>query len=270
MIIFLIALKAKQVARDWSYTCSLLNRTLASIYNQVNPDFKVLLVCHDKPDVKVEHPSLILYQVDFPIPNKTYEEMLLDRDLKELIGRQVAKNFNPDYIMVVDADDCLHRRIAEVLNQELTKPIVADGFLVDSGYIYYEKTKRFVPRAGFYQFCGSTLALRTELYDTPDSSSYESLLNFYNKGLFHSHGLLVNYWQSRGKVIKPFPFRGCIYVRPNLDPGLDTAKDIAHVLQKKDLKMLLSPLKRQIDCILKSKKVSEDIRLDFGFYTIEK
>ena len=36
--------------------------------------------------------------------------MVLDRDVKELIGRKIAKELKPDYIMAIDSDDCISRK----------------------------------------------------------------------------------------------------------------------------------------------------------------
>ena len=88
----------------------MLERTLNSIYNQTNKDFKVVIVCHEKPILELSYPNLICYQVDFPPPEQIYDRMVLDRDVKELIGRKIAKELKPDYIMAIDSDDCISRK----------------------------------------------------------------------------------------------------------------------------------------------------------------
>jgi hypothetical protein len=268
MIAFIITLRSKQVARDWGYTCSLLSRTLISIQNQTDQDFKVILICHEIPDIPRDQSNLIYYQVDFPPPSKEYTEMLLDRDIKEIVGRQIARKLNANYIMVIDADDCLHKQVVEFLNGKKSNSGIVDGYFIDEGYIYFERTEKILSRRGFHHFCGSTVALRPELYDTPESSDYRTLLRFYNEGLFFSHGSLVQYWQSRGKLIKPFPFKGCIYVRPDLEPGLDTTKDLLHVLKKGDLRMLLSPVKRRLEFLLKSRCITQELQENFSLYKV--
>lgn len=78
MIIFSISLKSKVVAKDWHYTCKLLKRTLTSIYNQTHQDFRVILVCHEKPEFDIDYPNLVCHEVDFPPPQRVYSEMVLD------------------------------------------------------------------------------------------------------------------------------------------------------------------------------------------------
>jgi hypothetical protein len=50
-VFFGIPLKARVTARNWSNTVRDFNRTLASIYNQTNPNFRVLVGCHEVPDL---------------------------------------------------------------------------------------------------------------------------------------------------------------------------------------------------------------------------
>ena len=98
MIVYTISLKSKQVSVNWTHVCNLLERTLNSIYNQTDRDFKVVIVCHEKPDLELSYSNLIYYQVNFPPPVQSYDCMVLDRDLKEIIGRKISKQLNPDYI----------------------------------------------------------------------------------------------------------------------------------------------------------------------------
>jgi hypothetical protein len=48
-VFFGIPLKARAVSKNWDWTVRDFNRTLASIYNQTNPNFRVLVGCHDLP-----------------------------------------------------------------------------------------------------------------------------------------------------------------------------------------------------------------------------
>ena len=104
MILYSISLKSMQVSKNWEYTCSLLERTLGSIYNQINQDFKVVVICHEKPNLP-SYPDVIYHQVNFPPPKQCFSDMTLDRDVKELLGRKIGRDLGSDYIMVVDSDD---------------------------------------------------------------------------------------------------------------------------------------------------------------------
>ena len=272
MITFAIALKSKEVSKNWDYTCSLLERTLNSIYNQTNKEIAVVIVCHEKPLLSSSYPDIVYHQVDFAPPEKSYHKMILDRDIKEVLGRKVAKSLNSDYIMAIDSDDCISNQISEFIAQKsLESSNDADGFFADRGYMFYEESGKIVPKSGLYHCCGSTVALKTELYDTPDSWEYDDLVEFKNNGRFFSHGDLATYWQSKGKRLSEFPFRSCIYVRPSFEPSLDaTRNSISSSIAKRDIKLLLSPLKRKVSKFFSSQDVTQDVRDEFGFYIIER
>lgn len=272
MIAFTIALKSKQVSRNWKYTCSLLERTLHSIYNQTNKDFKVIIVCHEKPTLSSSYPDIIYYQVNFPPPEKSYHQMVLDRDLKEILGRKVAKSLESDYIMVVDSDDCISKEICSYIQQKPNKHSEdVDVFFADKGYMFYEESRKVVPKSGLYHCCGSTVALKTELCDVPDSWEYRDLVGFKESGKFFSHGDLATHWQSKGKKLTRFPFKSCIYVRPSFEPSLDaTRNSLSSSIARRDIKLLLSPLRRKVSRLLNSRSVTQDVKDEFGFYLIDR
>ncbi len=268
MLVFSISLKSKAVARDWNYTCQLLERTLTSIYNQTNKNFRVILVCHEKPEFVIKYPELICHEVEFSPPQKKYFEMVLDRNIKELIGRQISKDICADYIMNVDADDCIYRGISDFLKKESDKAERADCYFIDKGYIYYENIDKFILRGGFYNFCGSTVAVKAEYCGTPNTLKFEKLKAFIDDENFYSGGALINYLRSRGKACMAFPFVGCIYVRPASDSGLASSKGVISSLKRKDARMLFSPLKRNFEKWFKSEQLDECNRNKFGFYNV--
>ena len=264
MILYSVSLKSKQISTNWDLTCRLLERTLRSIYNQKNKDFKVAVICHEKPDIQ-SYPDLIYHQVNFLPPKKCVSEMVLDRDIKELIGRKIGKELNSDYIMAIDYDDCISSRISEFINCKSQLSVAPDGFYADRGYIYYESSKKIVPKSDLYKCCGSTVAMKSELCDAPDSWDYDELAKFKKNGFLHSHGDLVEYWRSKGKRLERFPFESCIYVRPDFETSLyDMNSALAISIQRKDIKVLLSPLKRKLTKFLYSQDINEDIRKEFG------
>ncbi|MEM8831401.1 MAG: hypothetical protein AAGE96_18870 [Cyanobacteria bacterium P01_G01_bin.19] len=268
MILYSISLKSKQVSKDWNYTCNLLQRTVKSIYNQTDRDFKVAIVCHEKPELP-SYPGLIYHQVDFLPPKQSFLDMTQDRDAKELIGRKIGKELNADYIMVVDSDDCISAKISEFVNGKGQSSEPPDGFYADKGYIYYESSNKIVSKSELYKSCGSTVAVKSELCDAPDSWDFDELVKFINEGLFFSHGDLVEYWRAKGKVFEPFPFESSIYVRTDFEPTLyDMNNVLAASIKRKDIKVLLSPLKRKLTRFLYSKNISEDIKQEFGLYIL--
>ncbi len=52
MLCFLIPLKSAAVANDWERVCNIFEATLRSAYHQTDPDFRILVICHEKPILK--------------------------------------------------------------------------------------------------------------------------------------------------------------------------------------------------------------------------
>lgn len=109
------------------------NRTLWSVYNQTDPDFKILVACHDVPVLTHEYDERVEFlRVDSPIPT-TKEEMMLDKGHKiHTIGMKI-REYGGGFTMMVDADDIQSNRIAAYVNAHPN----ANGFLSRNGYYYH-------------------------------------------------------------------------------------------------------------------------------------
>lgn len=82
MIYFAVPLKSKAASSDWGQVTRIFNRTLASIYNQTDPNFKVIVACHDIPELTKSYDERVEFLVsDAPIPNDR-KEMMLDKGWK--------------------------------------------------------------------------------------------------------------------------------------------------------------------------------------------
>ena len=60
MLCFITALKSKAVASDWIRVCELFESTLRSAYNQTDPDFRIIVVCHERPDLKERYDDRVV------------------------------------------------------------------------------------------------------------------------------------------------------------------------------------------------------------------
>ena len=47
MIYFGIPLRSKETSNNWDKVTEFFNRTLWSVYNQTDPDFRIIVACHD-------------------------------------------------------------------------------------------------------------------------------------------------------------------------------------------------------------------------------
>lgn len=117
MLTFVIPVKSKVVSGSWEHFCKLFERTLRSVTNQTCEDFEVLVVCHDIPDVPFSHSKIRFLQADFPAPDFAGADPLaakrIDKARKIQIGVRASQEMGANYVMVLDADDCVSYRLAE-------------------------------------------------------------------------------------------------------------------------------------------------------------
>ena len=114
MFVFLIALKSRSASQDWRLTTKLLSQTLASIQNQTNPNYKIVVACNQKPDISATV-DWVITDNDSPDLSADFYLKEKDRAKKLLIGYEYAKKYNPDYLMPVDADDFVNQNICDCL-----------------------------------------------------------------------------------------------------------------------------------------------------------
>ena len=214
MLVFIIPIKSAKISSNWAATSRLFERCLRAICNQTSPNFRVVVVCNERPDTPFEHPHVHYLEVDFPppMPDPTEEatsgyELARSKDIarknadkarKIQAGLDYAQCYDPTHSMVVDADDCVSNRLAEFV----AKNPQATGWYLKSGYIYTEGS-RFLSlnRQNFNVVCGSSViiayAQRQRLFSSPD---------FYQHAFYEAPAGLV-----------PLPFVGAVYSMANGD-----------------------------------------------------
>ena len=262
MFVFIVPLKSEQVSNSWQQVCRLFERTLRSICQQTNQNFQVICVCHEKPIINFTHPSVTYLQVDFPIPywNKTTfvraenHNQCVDKGRKMWLGLSEAKKYNPDYIMFVDADDCISNRLVEFVQQQGSNH---NGWYFDQGYEYEEGNKTiFLRQQNFNQKCGTSYIFRFDLV-FPQWVEFDAITRDYQR-----HQMFGKYLASQGTPLSPLPFPGSIYMTDNQE-NIWLQKDF--FLQKdrpirERIKFIIGDYYRK----LKSQKLSPQTMQEFG------
>lgn len=247
MMIFVIPVKSQKVSTEWSEACRLFDLCLRSVCNQTSPDFRVLVICHERPQVTFFNPKVQYIEVDFPIPKPTYGSKNDDKTKKILLGLVAARELNPTHIMVVDADDRVSKYIAEFVSSNPT----SNGWYVDKGYEYADGgQKLFVRRQGFYKICGTSNIINYNLLSIPDE--VPSYSNIVADRFLTGHALAKGDLASMGYPISPLPFFGAIYVRDKVgesltlqEPFIDKFRRNPRELFRSMKKSLLSPFNTQ-------------------------
>jgi hypothetical protein len=209
MLIFVVPLKSAQVANSWQHTCQLFERCVRSLCQQESSEFRVVVVCNDKPEIEFTHPYIHYVTVDFSLPKESNKVArgLTDKGRKVLRGLVYARQLNPTHVMFVDADDCVSKRLATLVDDALD----SNGWFVNSGYKYQEGSQYiYLKRRNFDQMSGTAAILRFDLLDIPEFPEYNRGYGYYK--FYIDHQKIRNYMRDKGTLIKPIPFPAGVYI----------------------------------------------------------
>ncbi|QLE58536.1 glycosyltransferase family 2 protein [Nostoc sp. TCL26-01] len=255
MLVFVIPLKSQQVSKDWDNVCQLFDRCLRSICQQTDANFRVVVVCHEKPDIQFTHPQVDYVQVDFPTPNQDYRDKMRDRGKKVIVGVIYAQRFSAHHMMIVDADDCLNRRVAEFTNQH---PDV-NGWVFQKGYVYQENSSFiYYRKSHFYSWCATCNILKFDLCPLPskDDEYPDDLITYYN-----GHGQMAAVMQEKGLPLEDFPFAGTVYIIGNGENIYQGGFSTLHNANKGKILFFIKEL-------LKFRPITPAIKQEFGLYKL--
>jgi hypothetical protein len=217
-LFFGIPLKARSVAQNWDWTVRDFNRTLASIYNQTNPNFRILVGCHEIPELLIPTDDRLEFiQVNNPTPNLVKDPRSIYSD-KIRKFRRLGERFRElrgTWFMVVDADDLISSKVVEFVlrNQH------PNGFIARQGYILDQQARVMatIPdpnifKRPFDQITGTCATLR---FDEEDFGTAEADYCQSRFGRYVAYANHVELWDMSiqdGRPLIPFPFPASVYV----------------------------------------------------------
>lgn len=261
MLTFVIPVKSKSVASDWTNFSQLFERTLKSICNQTNSNFKALVVCHEIPEINYTHENLHFIHPDFQPPSKdniSPKEYLIkkriDKGNKIKLGVAYAsKKFNTDYVMLVDSDDFVSNRIVAFVNNSGND---LPGWYIGRGYLSLKWKNVIVVTKKFNHLCGSCVIVKPNL-----------IKHFFDKGeidLYFDHRLTT---LDSNIELKKVPFSAGIY---NIGNGENIFMSFQNVkifnnhgnwISMQSLKRLYSKFRNY-----RFRFITPGIRKEFNFY----
>ena len=260
MLTFIVPVKSERVSGDWPGFCKLVERTFKSICNQTDQNFKLLAVCHEIPTINYSHKNIHFLQVDFEPPIRGASETdasinirrEIDKGKKLQIGATYAvENFNSEYIMTVDSDDFISKRIAEFVNKQTGEE---SGWYVKKGYLHLASKPFLFATSKYNKLCGSSVIVKPEV-----------LQYFFDVDpiLYFDHRLTT----LNGSItLSEFPFPGGIYSVANgenhLMHGSNVKKFNSHkdIISFKGIKRILVKLKSH-----RPRFITKRIRREFSF-----
>jgi len=220
MIVFITSIKHPRNSRSYKWVWHLLNNTLSSVCNQLNKDFRVIVVCNRELPLKIDAEKILKFtefiKVDFPpVSQIGMKGIRLDRGTKYAIGLLAARKYNPDYVMFFDADDYIASNISEYVNARLGE----NGWIISKGYIMLcaklKKLDGFNLLCGTsnilnYNFIASHMPLELNTFSSRDKI-IELLDDRFLMFILGSHKFAGEYCKEKNKPLKDFPYRGVIW-----------------------------------------------------------
>jgi hypothetical protein len=157
MLLTIIPFIADGVANDWQKAVSCLERTLGSIFGNPERDLRAMVVCQDRPPLKIKDERYIFLETKLPKPDKQdVNAKERDQGMKIAEAFEAARGLSPEYVMIVDADDLISNTLVSYVHQRPN----FDAFCMKVGYEWRENTSRFTIRPFFNQCCGSSFVWR--------------------------------------------------------------------------------------------------------------
>lgn len=209
MLYFLIPLRSKHSSKNWTTVETLFNNTLASVFNQKDPDFRVIVACHEKPvSDKVYDNRLEFLQADYPPPTQTSQH-LTDKYYKKRMLIRRAHELGATYIMFVDADDYVSNRLSGWIKGREH----ASGWFIKTGYEYNAGLNTIRVTPNFNNICGTSAILNISSLELPVETSFTNYVRKDEYLFDFGH----NEWssildQQKKPQLDAIPFKGAIYV----------------------------------------------------------
>ena len=199
-----------------------MERTLKSLYCQTDEEYKILVVCNQRPRINFDHKRVVIIETSLPPPIKQNQAQTgrtasrLDKGCKYWIGIKAAQIYEPNYIMFFDADDLIHKDISLFINKHKE----CNGFYLESGYILHNKFNFVSQVKSFHRICGTSIVLHNDLLipylkDFRYCNHHDILQNinpYFITNILGAHFKTKDYYESLNLPLKPITFPAAMYV----------------------------------------------------------
>ena len=218
MLAFITTLRHPRNSADYSRVESLLADTLASVTRQTSDEYVVVIVGNRRPSFPLPKRTMFV-EVDFGPPSDVQgpqtgrASVIWDKGTKTAIGLIAAREYQPDYVMPFDADDFVHKGIAEFTRTRSGEP----GWVVTRGWVYSRARNAYALRRKFYRICGTSFIVPLDAYEVPldltVSATQRQIAVAFGERLEHllEHGYAFDWWREHGRRLEPLPFAGAVY-----------------------------------------------------------
>jgi hypothetical protein len=165
-LVFLIPFASQKVRSNWPRACEYLQQTLRSIRNSASENYRVVVAGNEEPELEMGLDSRIHFvSLNNPFPSHASHRaaLRLDKLAKIDAAWEYAKsNWQPEYVMKLDADDFISSRLVGWLNDAGREA----GYLIQHGWFWRSGARYLIQRTEYLdRVCGSCLIIRSDLAD---------------------------------------------------------------------------------------------------------
>jgi hypothetical protein len=157
-----IPLLSQRIAKDWPKMCRLIQQTLNALANQTLKGTRVLIACHEIPDVQIPAGLDVEFiSVGFDPPRFTWE-MEVDKLKKQEVMGSVHRAAGGGKLFFLDADDLLDREFAATIAASTAK-----AQIIGRGYKLNHARQRVTVLPRFWRRCGSSVVVDWSVDELP-------------------------------------------------------------------------------------------------------
>ncbi|MCW2517075.1 MAG: hypothetical protein JWR11_6117 [Mycobacterium sp.] len=216
---FITTVRHPHNASDYARVESLLRDTLASITRQTCDDYVVIVVGNRRPEYSLP-PRTHFVEVDYAAPSSMrgartgLAPSIWDKGTKTGAGLIAARDLGADDVMLVDADDFVHRGIAEFVRDHRGHP----GWFVKRGLMYSQRRNSYALRRNLFRICGTSFIVPLSAFDVPADLTVAApqqviadVFDDYLEDVLGNHRYSLEWWEARGRTLDPLPFTAAVY-----------------------------------------------------------
>lgn len=236
MITFVLSVKHYQNCNSYEFLWKMLEQTLVSICNQTDKNFEVIVVSN-KTLTQFDDNQYIskvkFIEVNWNPPAKPnkwqinnhisenlgHKNVRLDKGSKFLLGISSISQIKTEnhYVMLVDADDFIHKHLATYINSSS-----ADLLRICKGFQLGIKNKYRYHNSKFYNICGTCnihkldilkkyLNLKNIKNNSSQSDIISSTDDYFLKKVLGGHRFSYDFFTKRGYKSESVSFPAVVY-----------------------------------------------------------
>lgn len=209
---FIIPVRHFESVNDWNSVCDRLSITLNSIAAQSTDNWRCFIVANRGSPLPVLPDKTSVVWIDLPLtilpaeaddPETFYNAFRMEKGSRVLAGLMAAPRGG--FAMIVDYDDLVSCKLAALVQANPG----ANGWYLDSGWVYDGGHFIFRQRTQFNEMCGTSHIVRTALYRLPER--IEDVSPEFVRRKLGSHRFIAADLRASGTPLTRLPLDGAIY-----------------------------------------------------------